>query len=33
VNPLDRRGYYAAPYGALVPISPLTYRLLLSAGL
>lgn len=32
LNALDRKGYYATPYGPLVPISPLTYRLLLSAG-
>jgi iron complex outermembrane receptor protein len=31
VNALDRRGYYATPYGALAPISPVDYRLLLSA--
>lgn len=31
VNALNRRGYYAAPFGALVPISPVDYRLTLSA--
>ena len=32
VNALVRRGYYATPYGPLVPVPPFTYRLLLSAG-
>ena len=32
VNALGRRGYYAAPYGGLVPIAPRDYRILLSAG-
>lgn len=31
LNALDRKGYYATPGTALVPISPLTYRLLLTA--
>ncbi|HMI20832.1 MAG TPA: TonB-dependent receptor [Sphingomonas sp.] len=33
VNALGRRGYYATPYGPLVPVSPRTVRLLLSVGL
>jgi len=32
VNALGREGYYATPYGQLVPIGPRTWRLLLSAG-
>jgi iron complex outermembrane receptor protein len=33
VNALGHMGYYATPYGALVPVSPQTFRLLLSMGL
>ena len=32
VNAFNRRGYYAAPFGALVPISPIDYRLTITAG-
>jgi iron complex outermembrane receptor protein len=32
VNALGREGYYATPYGQLVPIGPRTWRLLVSAG-
>ena len=33
VNMLDRKGYYATPYGPLVPTSPQTYRLLVTVDL
>ncbi|HWI85588.1 MAG TPA: TonB-dependent receptor [Sphingomonas sp.] len=33
VNVLGYRGYYATSYGPLVPVSPQTYRLLLTVGL
>ncbi len=32
VNAFDVRGYYATPYGQLVPVNPQTWRLLLSAS-
>jgi iron complex outermembrane receptor protein len=32
VNAFDVRGYYATPYGQLVPVTPQTWRLLLSAS-
>ena len=32
INAFDIRGYYATPYGQLVPVSPQTWRVLLSAG-
>jgi iron complex outermembrane receptor protein len=32
INALNRRGYYAVPYGGLVPISPIDGRLLLTVS-
>jgi iron complex outermembrane receptor protein len=32
INAIDREGYWATPYGPLVPVPPLTYRLLVSTS-
>ena len=32
-NAVDRRGWWATPYGPLVAVPPITYRLMVTAAL